>query len=95
MNIHQAGRLHVEPTAGLLAADIAKAPLITASRPAVLGGDNPAAFTRQMPRYCRSVCAGEPGGLGFTVGTFIQLRCVRWSLPGQLGVQFLVAHRIT
>jgi hypothetical protein len=36
MNIRQAGRLHVEPTAGLLVADIAKVPLITARRPADL-----------------------------------------------------------
>jgi hypothetical protein len=34
INIHQAGRLHVEPTAGLLAAGIAKVPLITAWQPA-------------------------------------------------------------
>jgi hypothetical protein len=39
--------------------------------------------------------ARKLGGLGFTVGTFIQLRCVRSSLPRQLSVQFLVAHRIT
>ena len=33
----QTGRLHVEPTAGLLAADIARVPLITARRPVMAG----------------------------------------------------------
>jgi hypothetical protein len=77
MNIHQAGRLHVEPTAGLLAADIAKAPLILRADPAPglrpqlsparCISSNWAAITRQrlrrqMPRYCRSVCAESRAG---------------------------------
>jgi hypothetical protein len=59
INIHQAGRLHLEPTAGLLAADIAKVPLITARRPADLAASLGRPTCR--PGRTRTGCSVAPG----------------------------------